>query len=62
MFTTDLNEINTRQIELQKQAEQYRLLRSLKRSAPGMARIKNLIGQLLIQSGQLLVRRAQLAH
>ena len=62
MFTTNLIEFNTRRTELYKQADNYRLVKSLEKPNPVMNRIVNAIGRLLIQSGQHLINRVQTAH
>ena len=62
MFTTNLVEFITHQTELHKQAEKYRLVRSLEKIDPVLSRIVNALGRLLIQSGQHLINRVQTAH
>lgn len=62
MFTTNLIEFKTRRTELYKQADKYRLVRSLEKPNPVMSRIVNAVGRLLIQSGQHLINRVQTAH
>jgi hypothetical protein len=58
MYTTDLAEFKTRQRELHRQAEQYRLLKSLKGNQSSAARIKKAIGRALIFSGEQLLTLA----
>ena len=62
MFTTNLAEFNTRRTELHIQAENYRLVKSLEKTNPVFSRIVNTLGKLLIQSGQHLIKRVQVAH
>ena len=62
MYTINLAEINTKQNELHRQAENYRLVKSLEKPNPVFSRIVNALGKLLIQSGQHLIRRVQAAH
>lgn len=59
MFTADYLEFKFKSAELQRQAENYRLVKSLSITYPLAPRIASVIGMLLIQSGQLLVSRAQ---
>ena len=62
MFTTNLMEFNSRRTELHKQAEHYRLVRSLEKPNPVYILIANILGRLLIQSGQHLINRVQTAY
>jgi hypothetical protein len=62
MFTVNLITFKTQQAELHKQAEHYRLVRSLEKTNPLLPRIIHTIGQTLIQTGQLLISRTQTAH
>jgi len=61
MFTTTLVEFKTRQIELHKQAEYYRLVKSFKKPNPLISQLINAIGQLLVHSGQQLISRTHTA-
>ena len=62
MFTANLVEFKTQQIELHKQAEHCRLVKSLQKPNHGVSQIINVIGRMLIHSGQLLISRTQVAH
>ncbi len=62
MFTTTLMEFNLRRKELHRQAEFYRLAKSLEKPNPIHYRMTTLLGKLLIQSGQQLINRVQTAH
>ena len=62
MNALHMMEIEYKQAEFHKQAEQYRLIKSLKKSTPARFKIINAIGRLLIQSGQLLINHTQTAY
>jgi len=62
MFTITLIEFKTRQIELHKQAEHRRLVKSLYKPNPLISQLINAIGFMLIRSGQQLISRTQAAH
>jgi hypothetical protein len=62
MNTIHLIEIEYKQAELHKQAEHYRLIKTLKQSTPPRSIIIKAIGRLLIQSGHLLINSTQAAY
>ncbi len=62
MFTTHLDLFKTQANELHQQAAHYRLVKSLERPNSWAARLSAAIGQLLILTGQNLVKRTQAAH
>jgi hypothetical protein len=56
MFTANLNEYKTRQNELIRQAEHYRLVKSLQQEISPLSRFVKALGRVLVDSGrQLLV-------
>jgi hypothetical protein len=62
MFTTNLMEFKTYQIELHKQAEHFRLVKSLERPDTLVSQLINIIGRTLVRSGQQLISRTQRAR
>jgi len=62
MFTANLAEIKYRQEELHRQAEYYRILKSLKGKNPLLAQFKNGLGRALVFSGEQLLTLADAAH
>jgi len=63
MFTTNLLELFiSQQSELVKQADHYRLVKSLDKPSRHLARFYAMIGRMLISSGQQLIKRTQAAH
>ncbi|MCJ7717074.1 MAG: hypothetical protein MUO54_11230 [Anaerolineales bacterium] len=62
MFTTNLVTAKIMQEELHRQAENYRLVRSVEKPNPWAVTIYSAIGRLLIASGQELTKRIQTAH
>jgi hypothetical protein len=52
----------TKQMELYKQAEHYRLVKSLRTPKPITSQLLSVIGQVLIQFGQVLINRTQAAY
>ena len=62
MFPTTLEEFKIQHQELERQAAHQRLVRSFKKPNLLGSRISILIGRALLQSGQLLLRRAQAAQ
>jgi hypothetical protein len=62
MFTADLFEYKTKQNELFRQAEYYRLVKAFRHTNPLVSRIVGAIGRMLIQTGQLLLSRTQPAQ
>jgi hypothetical protein len=62
MFTANIQDIKIRQAELHRQAAEYRLAQSLKRSNPWITNVFSMAGKLLIVSGQQLVNRYQPAN
>ncbi len=62
MFPTNLDTYKTNQEELHRRAAQYRLVKSLEESNSLVNRIYTAIGQVLIITGQNLVKRTQAAH
>ena len=52
----------TQQKELQRRAENYRLIKSVEKNARRSAKLYDAIGHTLIQLGQQLLNRAQAAH
>jgi hypothetical protein len=61
MFTTQMDAFKTQHQELQRRAEQYRLIKALSKPTPWAARIAQVLGQTLISSGQELVRESRAA-
>jgi hypothetical protein len=62
MFTAILEEHKIKQNELLRQADNYRLVKSLDRDNALVSRVTNMIGKNLIQSGQFLINRSQTGH
>ena len=62
MFTTNIHDINNQREELHKQAAEYRLARSLKKSNSRTANVFSVKGKVLTAAGQQLVKRYQPAH
>ncbi|NQS91470.1 MAG: hypothetical protein HQ574_03590 [Chloroflexi bacterium] len=62
MFTTNLITFKIQQEELHRQAENYRLVRSVEQPNPWAATIYSAIGRLLVASGQELSNHTQAAH
>lgn len=58
MFTADLIELKATQTELQRQAEHYRLLKSIRQASPLASRIAGAVGRMLVSSGQQLAGQA----
>ena len=55
MFTTNLVEFKTQQSELHKQADNYRLVKSLEGSISLVSRLVIAVGRVMVSSGQQLV-------
>ena len=62
MFTTNIHDINTRREELHKQAAEYRLGQSLKKSNSRTTDVLAVMGKVLTETGQQIVKRYQPAH
>lgn len=62
MFTTNLESIKIQQEELHRQAEMYRLAKSVEKSPHRMERIYVSLGNALIMIGQYLLSRTQAAY
>ena len=62
MFITNIHDINNRLEELHKQAAEYRLARSLKKSNSRTTSGFSIKGKVLTAAGQQLVKRYQPAH
>ncbi len=62
MFTTNLDSIKIQQEELHRQAEMYRLAKSVEKAPPRMGRIYTSLGNTLIMIGQYLLSRTQAAY
>jgi len=61
MFTANLAEFQIRQIELHKQAEKFRLVKSLQKSNLVIFRLIDAVGKILVQSGQQLIASSRAA-
>ena len=55
MFNANMAEYRTKQQEMQRQAENYRLVRSVSTPNPLVSRLADQLGQALIQSGKALI-------
>jgi hypothetical protein len=62
MYTTDLEIFKTHQRELHRQADHYRLVRSLENNSSPMATIYAAIGNILIVLGQSLLNHSHTAQ
>ncbi|MCJ7734394.1 MAG: hypothetical protein MUP11_07580 [Anaerolineales bacterium] len=62
MFTTDIVTYKTQQEELHRQAEHYRLVRSLEQPNQWIVKIFAAVGRMFILFGQQLIKRTQAAH
>ena len=62
MFTTNLDSIKIQQKELHRQAEMYRLAKSVEKAPHRMERIYASLGNTLIMIGQYLLSRTQAAY
>lgn len=62
MFTTSLAEHKIKQNELHQQAENYRLVKSFEQPNPLLSRFVNVVGKLLVNSGQQLLTYSRAAH
>ena len=62
MVTANLAEYKIKQNELLRQADNFRLVKSVERNDPLVSRIANLIGRNMIHSGQLLISRSKTGH
>jgi hypothetical protein len=62
MFSTSLLEFETKKNELHRQAEDYRLAKSLGRSNAWIEKLLTAVGKMMVESGQQLVRNHQSAH
>ena len=62
MFIPNLDLIKAQQAELHRQAAEYRLVQSLKKSRQWFSVIVTALGKMLITSGQQIVNRYQPAH
>jgi len=61
MFTTNIVEFHTRQIELHKQAEKYHLVKSLQKPNSVVIQFINAVGKMLVHSGQQLIASSGIA-
>ena len=62
MFLVNQTYCTCKQLDLLRQADQYRLLKSVKQDHPVIRKAKESLGKKMIQSGQLLVSRTQTAY
>jgi hypothetical protein len=62
MFTTNLAESKTRQNELQRQAENYRLVKSFEGTNSLASRFVTAVGRVMVISGQQLLTLSKAAH
>lgn len=62
MFTTNLDSFKTHQKELQRQAAEYRLARSVEKPRGWTLKVYSAVGRTLIASGQQLMKQAQAAR
>ena len=62
MFITNIHDINNQLEELHKQAAEYRLARSLKKSNSRTTNVFSVKVKVLTAAGQQLVKRYQPAH
>ena len=62
MFTTNFYEVQTQQKELQRQADHYRLVRSLNNGKSFADQLAAAIGKLMVRSGRGLVAYSQAAR
>ena len=62
MFSVNQTYCTYKQMDLHRQADQYRLLKSVKKEHPVIRKAKQALGKKMIQSGQLLVSRTQTAY
>ena len=62
MFTANLYEVQTQQKELQRQADHYRLVRSLEKGKTFADQLAAAIGRLMVRSGRGLVAYSQAAR
>lgn len=62
MFTANLVELKTRQNELTRQAENYRLVKSVEQTNSLFSRFVIVIGKVMVISGQQLVTLSRAAH
>lgn len=61
MYTAHLDYFRTQQKELHRQAAEYRLARSLSKPSSWASGIYEAVGQVLIISGQQLIKGSQLS-
>jgi hypothetical protein len=61
MFTANLIEFQTQQIELHKQAENIRLVKSLQKHNAVISKFINAAGKMLVQTGQQLIASSRVA-
>jgi len=61
MFTTNLDTFKTQERELHRQAEQYRLVKSLEQENSLANRLTESLGRMLILSGQQLINNTRAA-
>ena len=62
MFTTNLDSFNIQQKELHRQADMYRLVKSVKKTTRRLERIYVAVGNALVVTGQNLLSRTQAAY
>ena len=62
MIAANLEEYKIKQNELRKQADNYRLVKSLEKNNPVVSQLANTIGRNLIHSGQQIISRNQSGH
>ncbi len=62
MFTANLVELKTRQNELTRQAENYRLVKSVEQTNSLISWLFNGIGRMMVISGQQLLTLSKAAH
>ena len=61
MFTTNFDTFKTQERELHRQAEQYRLVKSLEQENSLVNRLSESLGRMLILSGQQLINNTRAA-
>jgi hypothetical protein len=62
MFLVNQTYCTYKQLELHRRADQYRMMKSMKKQYSVLPRVKEALGKQMIKSGQLLVNRAQTAY